>query len=77
MSDKEKADLHIAKHDSHLKSIVKAFSWRVIATLTTMLAAYIVTGKLDVALKIGPIDFVAKLALYYGHERIWECIPFA
>ena len=61
--------------ESHLRSVLKAFSWRVIATLTTALIAYAITGELDTAIMIGAIEFVAKMFLYYLHERAWQLVP--
>lgn len=31
--------------ESHLRSILKAFTWSIVATLTTMLIALVVTGE--------------------------------
>jgi uncharacterized membrane protein len=28
------------------------------------------------ALSIGSIEFLSKILLYYGHERLWALIPF-
>lgn len=64
-----------ALKESHLRSVLKAFSWRVIATLTTALIAYAITGELDTAIMIGAIEFVAKMFLYYMHERAWQLVP--
>jgi uncharacterized membrane protein len=58
--------------DSHSKSLAKAFSWRIIATLTTGLIGLFVTGSVKVAGAIMSIDFLLKLLLYYLHERIWN-----
>ena len=44
-------------------------SWRVLATLTTMVIAYIVIGDISDALKIGAVEVVAKMLIYYFHER--------
>ena len=60
--------------DSHLRSVVKAFSWRIIATLTTAAIAYWVTGRIDTAVLIGGIEFFLKFIIYYGHERAWHRI---
>ena len=35
--------------NSHARSLTKALTWRVTATLTTALIAYIVTGELSMA----------------------------
>ena len=61
--------------ESHLRSLLKGITWRVIATTTTMVVAYIITGEIGDALKIGSIEFVAKLLIYYFHERAWQSIP--
>jgi uncharacterized membrane protein len=37
--------------------------------------AYLVTGKIDDALKIGAVEVVAKMAIYYFHERAWARFP--
>lgn len=57
--------------ESKLVSGLKTISWRVIATLTTMILAWIFTGSIDTALKIGAFEFVAKMIIYYAHERAW------
>jgi len=56
---------------SHKRSIVKAISWRVIATLTTMAAVFFISGEVILALEVGAVEVVAKLLLYYLHERAW------
>ena len=47
--------------NSHARSLTKAFTWRVTATLTTAVIAYIVTGELSMAAMIGGIEFVVKV----------------
>ena len=61
--------------ESPLRSVLKAVSWRVLATLTTMVIAYIVIGDISDALKIGAVEVVAKMLIYYFHERAWAQIP--
>lgn len=58
--------------ESQTRSIVKTFTWRVIATLVTMSVARIILGRVTHALEIGLLDTVIKLGAYYGHERIWN-----
>ena len=62
--------------ESYRRSIVKALSWRVIATLITGITALIVTGEVKIAVEIGLIDTIVKLAVYYAHERIWNRFKF-
>jgi uncharacterized membrane protein len=61
--------------ESRLRSLLKAFSWRIVATLTTALIAYGITGEIDTALAIGGIEFFLKFAIYYAHERAWQWVP--
>ncbi|MDC1444467.1 DUF2061 domain-containing protein [bacterium] len=56
--------------DSRTRSLAKALSWRITATLTTALIAYIVTGEMDTAVMIGGVEFILKFIIYYGHERV-------
>jgi uncharacterized membrane protein len=59
-----------------IRSVVKALSWRITATLLIFLGSYLITGKLEQALTIGAFDFIVKLCIYYIHERIWNKIKF-
>ena len=61
--------------ESHTRSVLKAFSWRIVATSTTILVALFWTGNLDQALAIGGIEFFAKMPVYYLHERGWQLVP--
>jgi uncharacterized membrane protein len=61
--------------ESRLRSILKAFSWRIIASATTITVAYFVTRDLTTAGVVGIFDFVLKLLLYYFHERVWQLLP--
>ena len=67
-------NLHVVK-ESHLRSAIKGFTWRIIATTTTIIIAYVITGEIGTALSIGMIEFVGKIIIYYLHERIWQAIP--
>ncbi len=62
--------------ESHLRSILKTISWRIIATTTTVTIAYFIFGDISNALKVGGIEFFAKMIIYYLHERAWQNIPF-
>ncbi|HIE65070.1 MAG: DUF2061 domain-containing protein [Nitrospira sp.] len=61
--------------ETHLRSILKGLSWRFVATGTTIVIAYIITGDPSIALEIGAIEVFAKLLFYYLHERIWQFLP--
>lgn len=53
------------------RHILKALTWRLIASLTTFLIGWIATGDIRAGLSIGVFDFSIKLVLYYIHERVW------
>ncbi len=76
-------DTKSLKKDSPTRSILKALSWRVIASATTFAITYFIvlcstdqnsTKALQFASTIASVDVVAKLILYYLHERLWTNI---
>lgn len=62
--------------DSHFRSIIKGITWRITGTIDTMVMAFIVTGQLSNAIKIGLVEVCTKLILYYLHERFWNRISY-
>ncbi|MBN2237237.1 MAG: DUF2061 domain-containing protein [Bacteroidales bacterium] len=71
--------------ESPLRSLLKAISWRIIASLTTFLITFVIfrnlTNKtydetLQTAGAITGVDFFAKLLFYYLHERLWTNIDW-
>lgn len=58
------------------RSIVKSISWRTVGTIDTMIIAWLITGKLTLAISIGGIEVFTKMFLYFLHERIWNRIKF-
>lgn len=59
-----------------IRSIVKSISWRLIGTLDTILISWIVTGQFALAFKIGSVELVTKMVLYFFHERIWNNVKW-
>ena len=59
-----------------IRSIAKAFSWRVIGTVDTLIISYILTGEFSVSASIASIDFVTKMILYFFHERFWNLVKW-
>jgi adenylylsulfate kinase len=57
--------------ETNRRSIVKGISWRIVATSTTILIVYLFFGRLDLAIAAGMLETVAKVALYWAHERAW------
>ena len=53
------------------RHLMKAVTWRVIASLTSFFLAWGVTGDVKAGLSIGAADVIIKFILYYFHERAW------
>lgn len=62
--------------DSRIRSVIKALTWRAVATSTTMSLVYIGTGDVELMAHVGIADVLIKLFFYFGHERIWGRIPW-
>ena len=60
--------------ETHLRSVVKGISWRFVATMVTTIVVYIYSGELAAAAIVGSIDALAKIFLFWGHERLWQRI---
>ena len=58
------------------RTMAKTITWRITASLTTFLIAWILTGDILVGASIGSIEAIAKIFLYYFHERIWTNISW-
>ena len=63
--------------ETQKRSIVKTLTWRVTASITTFLIAWYLTGDLLIGVTIGSIEAIAKIFLYYFHERIWNNVNWA
>lgn len=62
--------------DSNRRSIAKALSWRLIATLITSGLVFLLTGKGDFAATVGLADTAIKFMIYFAHERAWNRIRY-
>jgi uncharacterized membrane protein len=54
------------------RSLAKTVTWRLVATSTTILVAFIFTGSVVISLEIGSVEMILKLVFYYFHERTWD-----
>lgn len=57
--------------ETHVRSVSKGITWRVVASLTTMGLVYLFTGDVVLMAEIGILEITAKLLFYYLHERAW------
>ena len=58
------------------RSLAKTISWRITASLTTFIVAWILTGDYIIGSSIALIEAVVKIFLYYFHERSWNLITW-
>ena len=63
--------------DTKKRTVAKTITWRITASLTTFLIAWLLTGNLLIGATIGGIEAIAKIFLYYYHERIWNNVGWA
>ena len=57
--------------DSRKKSIAKAISWRLMASMVILASVYLFTGEAVLSINVTIVDIILKLFLYYFHERAW------
>jgi len=62
--------------EKHVRSFAKAISWRIVATLTTILLVFAFTGSLMISGGVGIAELVVKILVYYLHERVWNMVDF-
>ena len=58
------------------RTILKTISWRITATLLTMLIVYSFTGEIEISLEVGAVEAVTKMLFYYLHERFWHRVKW-
>lgn len=57
---------------SRTRSLLKALTWRTIATSDTFIISLFVTGTISWAASIATLEVFTKTGLYYLHERGWD-----
>ena len=53
------------------RHILKSITWRLVGTIDTVILSWFITGNLQIGLKIGGVEIITKMILYYFHERLW------
>ncbi len=54
-----------------LRHILKTVTWRIVGTIDTIILSWLITGNFTLGLKIGGVEVITKMILYYLHERVW------
>ncbi len=64
-------DLFLFRDPALKRHVAKTITWRIVGTVDTMLIGWVITGNFITGLKIGSIEIITKMILYFLHERIW------
>ena len=57
---------------SYKATLIKTIIWRILATILTVLSAWLVTGNVKVGLAIGGVEALVKMIGYFTFERLWN-----
>jgi len=63
-------------NEGHLRSLIKAATWRATGTLDTFVLSFLFTGNLKVAGSIASTEVITKIGLFYAHERVWNRVSW-
>jgi len=58
--------------ENQTRLVLKSVSFRLIATLTTIVLVFAFTQEISFGLQVGFLEFFAKIVLFYYHERLWN-----
>jgi uncharacterized membrane protein len=64
------------KDPSIKRHLLKTVTWRIVGTIDTVLLGWLITGNPVTGLKIGMLELITKMVLYFLHERVWYRINF-
>ena len=62
--------------DKYKRSLAKTLTYRIISTIAIIALVFIFTKDFVISGAIGGIDLIAKLIIYFLHERIWNKVPW-
>ncbi len=62
--------------EKRVRSVAKTISWRIVATSTTILLVFLFTRDFVISASVGSLEVLAKIVIYYVHERIWNMLDF-
>ncbi len=63
--------INLDKETTNWRHLAKTVSWRVVGTVDTMILAWVISGDPMVGLKVGLVEVITKMLLYYLHEKAW------
>jgi len=75
-SIKNKTKKEYVQMETPVRSLFKAISWRIVATLTTISLVVLFSRDLTLGTIVGITEFLLKTLVYYVHERVWNLTDF-
>lgn len=60
--------------EGHPRTTTKMITWRVLVTFSNFFIPFIITGSWGAAALFAGLATVVNMALFYGHERIWNLV---
>lgn len=69
-------DLFSPKDTSVKRHLLKTITWRIVGTIDTIIIGWFITGEPIIGLKVGGVEVVSKMILYFVHERVWFKVNF-
>jgi uncharacterized membrane protein len=63
-------------HDTPIRSLAKAITWRITGTIDTFIISWFITGQILLASGIAFTEIMTKVFLFWGHERLWNKIKW-
>ena len=64
-------DRIFTKNPSVKRHIAKTITWRIVGTVDTMIIGWLISGDPMTGVKIGGVEVLTKMILYFIHERVW------
>lgn len=55
-----------------MKALQKTITFRILATISTALIAWGITGNYQVGASVGVAQGIVNSGIYYIHEKAWE-----
>ena len=62
--------------ETHKRSIVKSITFRIIATITTLVVVWFFTKDIAISAGLTITENLLKMILYYFHERAWTGVAW-
>jgi len=62
--------------ETRKRSIIKSITFRIIATITTLVVVWLFTKDLAISGGVAILENLIKMIFYYFHERAWTSISW-